>query len=121
MVLDEPIKDHEIAHFVFNEKPPTLAILGYEVNTFRDCSLVLPYSLQPNQERRATYQEIVRDLASLYKPGYWAHEGQDGVKLSRSKAERERLYLKLANEWVHLVANELPRLYSTISDVEIER
>jgi hypothetical protein len=53
--------------------------------------------------------------------GYWAYEGKDCVKLSRSKAEHERLYLKLANEWVHLVANELPRSYSTLSDVEIER
>jgi len=69
IVLDEPIKDHEIAHFIPNEKPPTLAILGYEVDTIRDCSLVLPYSLQPNQERRATYQENCSGLSISLQSG----------------------------------------------------
>jgi hypothetical protein len=100
-------------HYAFVGRPLILAYVGYEVDVVSDFSLVLPDPPELDLAARERYQKAADNLESLYGAGAWWSGDETGqhrhVDLRGKEARHEELCLSLADEWIHVMANDILR------------
>ena len=98
-------------HYAFVSHPLVLAHVGYEVDVVSDFSLVLPDPSNLDIAARQRYQKAADDLETLYGAGAWWSGDATGqhrhIDLRGKEARHEELCLNLADEWLHVLGNDL--------------
>lgn len=103
-------------HYVWVGNPWTLASIGYEVDLVKDVSLTLPNPAELSPRRRTVYQSTVEQLRQFYreKGGVWWSGDEKGrhrhISLKGREVEHEDFALKLAEEWLMIMTEDLPKL-----------
>lgn len=111
-------------HYVWVCSPWILAYIGCEVDTVKDVSLTLPDPAGLFPQNRAVYQSTVNKLRQFYreKGGVWWSGDEKGrhrhISLKGREADHEQLALKLAEEWIEMMTNDLPRLSADSQSIE---
>jgi hypothetical protein len=106
--------------------PWILAYVGYEVEVVKDVSLTLPRSTQLSPKDRTVYQSTVEKLQRMYRDGggVWWSGDQKGrhrhINLKGRETDHEILSLKLAEEWISILTEDLSRLSPSPRAVELE-
>jgi hypothetical protein len=106
-------------HYVFVGDPLVLAYVGYKTEIVKDVSLVMPRSSSTNRE---DYQQTVKELQELYRSGggvWWSGDTKGQyrhINLAGREAEHEKLCLKLADEWIKIMIEELPGILPPLAD-----
>lgn len=113
--------------YAFVSRPLVLACVGYEVDSVRDFSFVLPQSAHLDIPARQRYWKASNDLEALYGAGAWWSGDETGqhrhVNLRGKEARHEELCLSLADEWLNVMSHD--GLYSRegldVAEVETHR
>jgi hypothetical protein len=114
------------AQYVFLGEPLILAYVGYEVDVVSSFSLELPDPAVLNAASREMYQRSVRDLLAIYRSGsgIWWSGDENGqyrhVNLRGKEIDHERLCRSLADEWLHIVSEELLLSYPSLPAEELK-
>ncbi|KAE9380668.1 HET-domain-containing protein [Stipitochalara longipes BDJ] len=111
-------------HYAFVGHPLVLAYVGYEVDVISDISFVLPDPSELYTDARQRYQKAADDLENLYGAGAWWSGDENGqhrhIDLRGKEAQHEKLCLKLAEEWLHVMSNDNVRSWTDITEDEVD-
>lgn len=113
-------------HYLFIQEPRVLGYIGYEVDIISNVSLLIGQTSQRDSASRMKYQQTVRDLHSLYASvgGSYASGDKYGqytrMPLEGKEEEHEKLCLKIRDEWLHLMQDELPLLSPPATEIELD-
>ncbi|PMD35670.1 HET-domain-containing protein [Hyaloscypha variabilis F] len=109
-------------HYAFVGNPLVLAYVGYQVDVVSDISFVLPNPSELDTAARKRYQKAGDDLEVLYGAGAWWSGDENGqhrhIDLRGKEAQHEKLCLKLADEWLHVIRNDNLRLWKDMAEDE---
>lgn len=111
-------------HYVWVSDPCILAYIGCEFDIVKDVSLTLPNPALLSPQNRAVYQFTVDKLRQFYreKGGVWWSGDEKGrhrhISLKGREADHEELALKLAEEWIRIMTDDLPNLTTDSQKIE---
>lgn len=111
-------------HYVWVGDPWILASIGYEVDVVRDVSLTLPNPAEFSPQNRTVYQSTVEKMRQFYreKGGVWWSGDEKGrhrhISLKGREADHEEFALKLAEEWIRIMTDDLPKLSAESRSIE---
>jgi hypothetical protein len=113
-------------HYVWTADPWILAYIGYEVEVVKDVSLTLPHPSQLSPKSRTTYQSTVGQLQKLYRDGggvWWSGDAKGRhrhITLKGREVNHEQLSLRIAEEWIKIMAEDVPKLSLSPQATEIQ-
>lgn len=111
-------------HYVWVGTPWLLAFIGYEFDVVKDVSITLPHPACLQPQDRTVYQTTVDALRKFYreKGGVWWSGDKKGqhrhISLKGRESEHMLLSTKLAEEWVAILAEDLPKDFHSPLDIE---
>ncbi len=111
-------------NYVFVSQPLVLAHIGYEADMITDFSFVLPDPSKFDIASRQRYQKAAEDLEYLYGAGAWWSGDEHGqhrhIDLRGKEARHEELCLKLADEWLYVLSDDLLSGQNGLLEEEVE-